>query len=128
MRTVSECSLGTVAGCRTPLRNFRLRLRKLIPRALRRRLKHLLAKSAKPSKRRGGKGAPRSRAPGPSAGRPAGAIDFGPVRLLSAAPPVLLSGIPYGEYLGIASTFAGHYGNTKAGFVIVPTWSIEGRG
>lgn len=52
-------------------------------------------------------------------------IHFGPVRLLSAAPPVFLSGIPYNEYLGIARAFAQRYGNMKCGFIIFPTWSID---
>jgi glycosyltransferase involved in cell wall biosynthesis len=52
-------------------------------------------------------------------------IDFGPVRLLSVAPPVFLSGIPYDEYLGIANAFAQRYGNMRCGFIIFPTWSID---
>jgi glycosyltransferase involved in cell wall biosynthesis len=52
-------------------------------------------------------------------------IQFGPARLLSAAPPVFLSGIPYNEYLGIARAFGERYGNMKSGFIIFPTWSID---
>lgn len=50
------------------------------------------------------------------------------MRLLSAAPPVFLSGIPGNEYLGIAGAFARRYGNIEAGFVIFPTWSLERPG
>lgn len=56
---------------------------------------------------------------------PDGANSFGPTRLLSAAPPVFLSGISRGQDLGIAGAFARHYGNIKAGFVIFPTWALE---
>jgi glycosyltransferase involved in cell wall biosynthesis len=59
---------------------------------------------------------------------PEGTTSFGPVRLLSAAPPVFLSGIPRNKDLGIAGAFARHYGNINAGFVIFPTWSIEHSG
>lgn len=55
-------------------------------------------------------------------------IDFGPVRVLSTSPPVLLTGIPYNEYLGIAGAFGQRYGNVEAGFVVFPTWSLEGPG
>src|SRR5262245_185962 len=51
-----------------------------------------------------------------------------PVRILSAAPPVFLTGMPDQEYLGIAGAFARRYGNAKAGFVLYPTWSIERPG
>jgi glycosyltransferase involved in cell wall biosynthesis len=57
-----------------------------------------------------------------------GQVDFGPVRILSASPPILLSGIPYDEYLGIARAFAARHGNVEAGFVIFPTWTIESSG
>ena len=52
-------------------------------------------------------------------------IRFGPVRILSAEPPVFLSGTSYDEFLGFAPTFAQRYGNRPAGFIIFPTWSIE---
>jgi glycosyltransferase involved in cell wall biosynthesis len=52
-------------------------------------------------------------------------IDFGPVRVLSAEPPVFLSGIPYDQCLGFAPSFARRYGNRAAGFIIFPTWTIE---
>ncbi len=54
--------------------------------------------------------------------------DVGPVRLLSVAPPIFLSGIPYKQYLGIAEPFARRHGKARAGFIIFPTWSIERRG
>lgn len=68
------------------------------------------------------------RAPGLAPGMPPGKVDFGPVRLLSRSPPVLLSGISYDAYLGIAPAFAARYGNVAAGFVIFPTWSLESPG
>jgi glycosyltransferase involved in cell wall biosynthesis len=77
---------------------------------------------------RGGKSASQPLAPGLPPGMPDRPIDFGPVRLLSAAPPIFLSGIPYNGYLGIADAFAERYGNIRAGFVIFPTWSIESPG
>jgi uncharacterized protein (TIGR01627 family) len=54
-----------------------------------------------------------------------GTIDFGPARVLSADPPVFLSGIPFHLCLGLAPSFARRYGNIKAGFIIFPTWTIE---
>ena len=54
-----------------------------------------------------------------------GAIQFGPVKLLSTDPPIFLSGIAYDEFLGVARSFGQRYGNVKAGFIIFPTWSIE---
>jgi hypothetical protein len=80
-------------------------IRRLIPGVIRKRVERALGRSVK--------------------ARP---IDFGPALLLSEAPPVFLSGIPYREYLGIAGAFARRYGNVRAGFVIFPTWSIERRG
>jgi uncharacterized protein (TIGR01627 family) len=94
---------------------MRLRLRKLLPRAIRKRLKGVLGHLAPSNKRR-----PQPRA------KPDVPRDFGPARLLSSAPPVFLSGIPLNCYLGIASAFASRHGNTSAGFIIFPTWSIEG--
>jgi uncharacterized protein (TIGR01627 family) len=52
-------------------------------------------------------------------------LRFGPVRVLSSTPPILLSGIPYDGYLGIATAFAEKHGDVPAGFLIFPTWSIE---
>jgi uncharacterized protein (TIGR01627 family) len=109
----------TSAGCQNHTRTSRLRLRKLIPRAIRKHLKRALGRPV-PKKRRSVRRLP--------AGIPDGATGFGPVRLLSATPPVFLSGIPRNEDLGIASAFARHYGNVKAGFVIFPTWSVERSG
>ena len=51
--------------------------------------------------------------------------DFGPARLLASAPPILLTGTARGAYLGISSAFARRHGNTQAGFIVFPTWSIE---
>ena len=55
-------------------------------------------------------------------GRP---IGFGPVRELSSEPPVFLCGIPYDLFQGFAPAFGKRYGHRPAGFLIVPTWSIE---
>ena len=51
--------------------------------------------------------------------------DFGPARLLSAAPPIFLSGMPYQAPLRIVSAFARRYGNVKSGFIMFPTWPID---
>jgi uncharacterized protein (TIGR01627 family) len=55
-------------------------------------------------------------------GRP---IGFGPVRVLSVEPPVFLCGIPYDQFQGFAPAFGKRYGQRPAGFLIVPTWSVE---
>lgn len=102
---------------------FRLRLTSLIPRAIRKRVKRLVRRGD-PSKERG-VGKPRRRV---APGIPARLAGIGPVRLLSVAPPVFLSGMPYRQYLGIAHTFARRYGNTAAGFLLFPTWTIEHPG
>lgn len=95
-----------------------MQLRKLIPRAIRNRWKRVLGRGSTLKKRRRAL----------STGMPRGATGYGPVRLLSAAPPVFLSGISSREHLGIAGAFARHYGNIKAGFVMFPTWSLERAG
>lgn len=88
-----------------------MRLRKLLPRAIRKHLNRMLRRGA-PEKA----GPPGTRdAPG----------EFGPVRRLSSAPPVFLSGISKNAYLGIARAFARRYGNLDAGFIVFPTWSLE---
>jgi len=51
-----------------------------------------------------------------------------PLWTLSSDPPVFLAGIPNEDYLGFARPFADHFGNTDAGFIIFPTWSIEREG
>ena len=50
----------------------------------------------------------------------------GPVAVLSYDPPVFKTGIAYDEFLGIAPSFGEKYGDVPAGFLIYPTWSIEG--
>jgi uncharacterized protein (TIGR01627 family) len=50
---------------------------------------------------------------------------FGPAAILSHSPPVFMTGIAFGELLGIAPAFARRYGNIPAGFLIYPTWTIE---
>ncbi len=55
-------------------------------------------------------------------GRP---IGFGSVRTLSIEPPVFMCGMPYDQYQGFAPAFGKRYGQRPAGFLIVPTWSIE---
>lgn len=99
-------------------------LKLLIPRVIRKRWKRIFGRSAQPTPHRKGKAA-KARRPKAAAPITAPPTDIGPARLLSAAPPVFLSGIPYSEYLGIASAFGQRYGNTKCGFIIFPTWSIE---
>jgi uncharacterized protein (TIGR01627 family) len=96
-------------------------LRKLLPRALRRPLKSVLGRIVPQNKRKAGKS---EREPRPPA-VPHPPVDFGPARLISSTPPVFLTGIRRGGYLGIASAFAQRFGNMKAGFIIFPTWTLE---
>ncbi len=108
-----------------------MRLKKLILRAIRKRLERALGRDAGPKgpkKRRGTMAMGRRHAHRRATQKPRDLGGFGPARLLSAEPPVLLAGISRHENLGIASAFARHYGNSKAGFVIFPTWSIERHG
>jgi uncharacterized protein (TIGR01627 family) len=51
--------------------------------------------------------------------------EIGPVWILSVEPPVFLTGIPSDDYLGLARAFADRLGNTPAGFIVFPTWSLE---
>lgn len=55
-------------------------------------------------------------------GRP---IGFGSVRTLSLEPPVFMCGMPYDQFQGFAPAFGKRYGRRPAGFLVVPTWSIE---
>lgn len=54
-----------------------------------------------------------------------GVIGFGPVRVMSVDPPVFLCGIPYDQFQGLAPAFGKRYPGRPAGFLVVPTWSIE---
>ncbi len=99
---------------------FPLRLATLIARAVRKRWKRMLRRAGVPKRpQRGSRRSPTG---------PNSPVGIGPAKILSATPPVFLSGLPYREYLGIAHAFARHYGNVKAGFLIFPTWSIERPG
>ena len=91
-----------------------MRLGRLIPRAIRKRLKRLLGVSSNKRRRRNA-----------AAGKP---TEIGPIRMLSIAPPVFFSGIHRDEYLGIAPAFGRRYGKQKAGFMIFPTWTLERPG
>jgi hypothetical protein len=62
------------------------------------------------------------------AGRPATEPTVGPVLIVSADPPVLVTGIPKDDYLGVARPFAQQFGDVAAGFIVFPTWSIEQAG
>ena len=73
--------------------------------------------------RRGGK---KKRTPG--AKRGVRSPEIGPVPVLSIRPPILMSGIAYDQFLGIAPAFGERYGDVAAGFIIFPTWSIEHPG
>lgn len=90
-----------------------MRLKKLLPRAIRKHLKSLLGRAAAARHD--------SRASLPQG--PSG--EFGPARLLASAPPIFLTGTARGAHLGIAGAFARRHGNTQAGFIVFPTWSIE---
>jgi glycosyltransferase involved in cell wall biosynthesis len=52
------------------------------------------------------------------------AIPFGTI---SVDPPIILSGISFDEFCGIADAFGEKYGNLPAGFLIYPTWTIAGE-
>ena len=99
-------------------RDFHLRPIKRTLGAIKRRLQSIYG-SAAPQKKRQRKNRTTRASQFPT--------DIGPARLLSVAPPVFLSGIPYSQYLGIAEAYAHCHGNSKAGFVIFPTWSLERR-
>ena len=73
--------------------------------------------------RRGGK---KTKTPG--AKRGVRSPEIGPVPVLSVRPPILMSGIAYDQFLGIAPAFGERYGDVAAGFIIFPTWSIEHPG
>jgi hypothetical protein len=53
--------------------------------------------------------------------------DFGPVAVLSADPPIFLTGMAFQSMIGIAPAFAGSYGSRPAAFLIYPCWTIEDR-
>jgi glycosyltransferase involved in cell wall biosynthesis len=44
--------------------------------------------------------------------------------MLSASPPLILTGHTPGDLIGIAPEFGGRFGNIDAGFIVYPTWSI----
>ncbi len=53
---------------------------------------------------------------------------IGPLRVLSADPPVFLTGIAGEDYLGVARVFAERFGDLDAGFIVFPTWTLERDG
>jgi uncharacterized protein (TIGR01627 family) len=53
---------------------------------------------------------------------------IGPARILSVDPPVFLTGMAGGDYLGIARAFGERFGNVDAAFLVFPTWTIEQPG
>ncbi|RAI41588.1 glycosyltransferase [Rhodoplanes roseus] len=61
----------------------------------------------------------------PAAGHPPKPHDFGTARLLTRDPPVFVTGITFDEWLGVAGAFGRRFGDTAAGFIVYPTWSIE---
>lgn len=105
-----------------------LRLGTLIARAVRKRWKRMLRRAGVPNRPQRDKSVKKRRGSRRSPTGPNSPGEIGPAKILSAAPPVFLSGLPFCEYLGIARAFARHYGNVKAGFLIFPTWSIERSG
>lgn len=50
---------------------------------------------------------------------------YGPIALLSCDPPIILSGLAYKNWLGIAPAVGRIFGNRDIGILIYPTWSIE---
>jgi glycosyltransferase involved in cell wall biosynthesis len=64
----------------------------------------------------------------PDGGYPAKPHDFGPVRVIAHDPPIFKTGIAFDECVGIAGAFGRRFGDTPAGFLIYPTWSIEEPG
>jgi uncharacterized protein (TIGR01627 family) len=51
-------------------------------------------------------------------------LNYGPAALISADPPVFLSGIAFEEHIGIARAFGRRFGDVPAAFVLYPTWTI----
>ena len=51
--------------------------------------------------------------------------NFGPVAIMSMAPPIIMTGMAYENWIGIAGAFGRRFGNRPAAFLICPTWSIE---
>src|SRR5579872_7080869 len=48
--------------------------------------------------------------------------------MLSASPPLFFTGTAYDNYLGLAPSFGGRFGNIDAGFIVFPTGSLEREG
>jgi uncharacterized protein (TIGR01627 family) len=61
----------------------------------------------------------------PSAGRKPASSNYGPVAVISTDPPIIMTGIAYDEWIGIAGAYGQRFGNTASGFIIYPTWTIE---
>ena len=51
--------------------------------------------------------------------------NYGPIAVISADPPIILTGIAYDEWIGIAGAYGQRFGNTSTGFLIYPTLTIE---
>jgi uncharacterized protein (TIGR01627 family) len=54
-------------------------------------------------------------------------VGYGPCSVISVDPPVLLSGIAFQEYVGIAPAFGRRFGNRPAAFALYPTWTIASK-
>jgi uncharacterized protein (TIGR01627 family) len=54
-------------------------------------------------------------------------VGYGPCSVISVDPPVLLSGIAFTEYVGIAGAFGRRFGNRPAAFALYPTWTIASK-
>jgi len=51
--------------------------------------------------------------------------NFGPLAILSMAPPIFMTGMAFDSWTGIAGAFGRRFGNIPAAFLICPVWSIE---
>ena len=60
-----------------------------------------------------------------SAGIPFSRENFGPVAIISMSPPIIMTGMAFENWIGIAGAFGRRFGNRPAAFLIYPTWSIE---
>ena len=51
--------------------------------------------------------------------------NFGPMAIISMSPPIIMTGMAFDSWTGIAGAFGRRFGNRPAAFLICPVWSIE---
>jgi glycosyltransferase involved in cell wall biosynthesis len=57
--------------------------------------------------------------------RPFSKENFGPVALVSMTPPIIMGGMAYENWIGMAGAFGRRFGKRPAAFLIYPTWTLE---